>query len=353
MYQALLRPLFFLLPAETAHQLTFFVITLLYRIPGVSALVRKLYGQSVPKLERSLFGIKFPNPVGVAAGFDKDAKLIGPLADLGFGFVEIGTVTPRPQIGNPRPRLFRLPADNALINRMGFNNSGIEEAVKRLRTRSKQIIIGGNIGKNKDTSNQQAHEDYLKCFRSLYHYVDYFVVNVSSPNTPGLRELQEREPLTELLTILQRENHQTGPPKPILLKVAPDLSWSQLDDIIEIVQETNIDGIVATNTTVERSGLKTSAEQLKRIGAGGLSGAPLSARATEIIRYIHQKSQGKIPIIGVGGITTAADAWEKIQAGASLVQVYTGLIYRGPGIVRELAEHLVHKMEGLQHRSIE
>lgn len=291
-------------------------------------------------LERELWGLRFSNPVGLAAGFDKDARFIDELAHLGFGFVEIGTVTPLAQPGNEQPRLFRLPADKALINRMGFNNEGARAAAKRLQQRRSKIIVGGNIGKNKVTPNEEAISDYEKCFHALFDYVDYFVVNVSSPNTPNLRALQEKEPLKQLLHHLQTLNAQKSKRKPVLLKIAPDLTTGQLDDIIEIVQETGLAGIVATNTTISREGLQTAQQELEAIGAGGLSGLPLKDKATEVIRYIHQHSGGKVPIIAAGGIFTAADAQEKLDAGASLVQVYTGFIYEGPTIVRKICKGL-------------
>jgi len=294
-------------------------------------------------LERQLWGLKFKNPVGLAAGFDKDARFIDELAHLGFGFVEIGTVTPLPQPGNDQPRLFRLPEDKALINRMGFNNEGARAAAKRLQKRRSSIIVGGNIGKNKLTANEDAISDYEKCFHALFDVVDYFVVNVSPPNTPNLRALQEKEPLKQLLHHLQTLNNQKSKPKPVLLKIAPDLTNGQLDDIIEIVQETSLAGIVATNTTISREGLQTGNDALEKIGAGGLSGLPVKERATEVIRYIHQNSGGRIPIIAVGGIFTAADAKEKLDAGASLVQVYTGFIYEGPAIVKKICEGLTQQ----------
>ncbi len=339
-YKYLIRTLLFLLPAETAHHVTFSLTRMFYRIPGVSALVRAWCGYSHPDLARTVFGLEFPNPIGIAAGFDKDAMLIDPLADMGFGFVEIGTVTPRPQVGNPQPRLFRLPADQGLINRMGFNNRGMEAAAERLKKRKSSVIIGGNIGKNKITPNHQAVEDYIKCFDQLFPWVDYFVVNVSSPNTPGLRELQEKEPLLHLLNALQDRNGRQEHPKPILLKIAPDLTHGQLDDIIEIVQSSGTAGIVATNTTVERSGLNSDPNTVQKAGQGGLSGAPLKDMSTEVIRYLSHKSHGSIPIIGVGGVFTVQDAWEKLQAGACLVQVYTGFIYEGPLMVKRLNKGL-------------
>lgn len=291
-------------------------------------------------LERTLWGIKFKNPVGLAAGFDKDAKFTDELSTLGFGFIEIGTLTPIAQDGNDKPRLFRLPEDKAIINRMGFNNGGVKAAAERLRKRKSDIIIGGNIGKNKVTPNEDAIKDYEICFRELYDVVDYFTVNVSSPNTPNLRELQEKEPLEKLLTRLQIINSELGKSKPILLKIAPDLTREQLNDIVDIVNNTRIHGIVATNTTISRAGLKTSEKAVENMGAGGVSGLPVREKATDVIRYIHQRSNGKIPIIAAGGIFTAADAKEKLDAGASLVQVYTGFIYEGPAIVKNICEGL-------------
>jgi dihydroorotate dehydrogenase len=289
-------------------------------------------------------GLHFPNRIGLAAGFDKDGKHIHGLALLGFGFIEVGTVTPLPQDGNPQPRLFRLPADEALINRMGFNNDGLEALTQRLRRLRQQgkspegVIIGGNIGKNKMTPNEKAHEDYLRCFETLFPWVDYFVVNVSSPNTPNLRDLQDKAPLTQLLHLLQEENKKKSVSKPILLKIAPDLTTSQLDDIADIVKTTGITGLIATNTTIDRSGLKTTAAEVEQMGLGGLSGVPVQARSTEVIRYLREKL-GAIPvIIGVGGIDSPAAAQEKIAAGANLVQVYSGLVYQGPGLVKRIAE---------------
>src|SRR5690554_1178169 len=292
-------------------------------------------------LSNELWGLKFKNPVGLAASFDKDAKYIDALAALGFGFIEIGTLTPRPQDGNPKPRLFRLPKDKAVINRMGFNNGGVDAAVERLKQRKSDVIIGGNIGKNKDTPNEEAINDYEYCFRALYDYVDYFTVNVSSPNTPNLRELQDKEPLQRLLTRLQIVNTQLGKDRPILLKIAPDLTNEQLDDIIEIVASTDIDGIVATNTTIDRNVENHSSNEVEEIGAGGLSGKPVREKSTTVIKYLHDKSRGAFPIIAAGGIFTAQDAQEKIDAGATLVQVYTGFIYEGPKIVKNICEGLV------------
>ena len=290
-------------------------------------------------------GLRFSNPVGLAAGFDKDGKYFREMAELGFGFIEIGTVTPKGQIGNPQPRLFRLPEDQGLINRMGFNNEGVDALVERLKQgKPEGVIIGGNIGKNKVTPNAQAEDDYRICFDALFPYVDYFVVNVSSPNTPGLRELQDREPLTRLLSLLQKRNQQQDKPKPILLKIAPDLNNDQLDDILSIVQDSGIAGIIATNTTISRDGLHTPEKRIQEIGNGGLSGAPVRERATEVIRYLSEKSAGKLLIIGVGGICSAQDALEKLRAGAALVQVYSGLIYRGPELIKEINQAILNEI---------
>jgi dihydroorotate dehydrogenase len=297
------------------------------------------YSYAHASLEKEVFGITFKNPVGLAAGFDKDAKFIEELSCLGFGFIEIGTVTPKAQDGNEKPRLFRLPADNAIVNRMGFNNEGVDAAVERLKVRESKVIIGGNIGKNKNTPNEEAVNDYIYCFEKLFAYVDYFVVNVSSPNTPNLRELQEKEPLHHLLLTLQNINLQRPNPKPILLKIAPDLNWEQVDDVIEIVQAVNLAGIVATNTTISRDGLASDVSLVQDMGMGGLSGKPVRKKSTEIIKYITRKTNGAIPIIAVGGIFNAKDAAEKIEAGASLVQVYTGFIYSGPGIAKNICKY--------------
>lgn len=331
MYKTLIRPILFQFDPEKVHHFTFGMILFLNKIPGVSALIRSVYQVNNPKLEREVFGLKFNNPVGLAAGLDKDAKIYNELNNFGFGFIEIGTITPKPQDGNPKKRLFRLKEDKGIINRMGFNNSGVQVAVERLK-KNKGVLIGGNIGKNKVTPNDKAVEDYKICFNALYDYVDYFVVNVSSPNTPNLRELQDKEPLTELLSTLQTLNQQKSKTKPILLKIAPDLTNEQLMDIIDIVQDTKIAGVIATNTTISREGLQ-SANQKE---TGGLSGQPLKKHSTEVIRFLHEKSNGAFPIIGVGGIHTAEDALEKLNAGASLVQVYTGFIYEGPKLVKDI-----------------
>lgn len=330
MYKMLVRPLLFLIDPEKIHHIVFALLHWGGKIPGMRALWRACYDYRHPRLERVLFGLTFRNPVGLAAGFDKDARLVDELACFGFGFVEIGTLTPKPQPGNEKPRLFRLPADHALINRMGFNNGGAAAAVERLRRRKSRVIVGGNIGKNKTTPNEQALDDYAQCFEILYPFVDYFVINVSSPNTPGLRELQEKDPLRKLLQYVIDLSKAKPVYKPVLLKIAPDLSPQQLDDVVSILLETRTDGVIATNTTISRDGLSTPDEEVKAIGAGGLSGQPLTRRATEVIAYLRGKLGTGFPIIGVGGIMTAADALEKIRAGADLVQVYTGFIYEGP-----------------------
>lgn len=338
----LVRKILFSIAPEKVHYMVMDWLKLAYSIAPTRWLMRKMFSVKHTKLERELWGIKFPNPVGLAAGFDKDARWVDELSCLGFGFVEIGTVTPKPQPGNDQPRLFRLPEDEALINRMGFNNQGAEVAAKRLEHKKENIIIGGNIGKNKVTPNEDALSDYEACFRDLYNVVDYFVVNVSSPNTPGLRELQDKEPLMRILSRLKELNEQMGNAKPLLLKIAPDLTDSQLDDIVDIVNETGIQGLVATNTTIDRSSLQTSKAEVDAIGAGGLSGKPLRVRATEVIRYLHTKSEGKFPIIAVGGIYTAEDAIEKLNAGAALVQVYTGFIYEGPAIAKNICKGIIN-----------
>ena len=341
-----LRSILFLFSAEKAHYLASDLLRFLLFIPGTKKIIHSIYQIEDKTLEKNLFGLKFKNPVGLAAGFDKNASFYNDFSHLGFGFIEIGTITPKAQDGNPKPRLFRLKADEAIINRMGFNNGGIEVAIRNLKKRKTSIIIGGNIGKNKITPNENANDDYLQCFKALYPYVDYFVVNVSSPNTPNLRALQEKEPLTQLLSLLQSENAKMQAKKPILLKIAPDLNSNELDDVIEVVQTCKLDGIVATNTTLDRSNLKASIEQTDAIGAGGVSGKPLTKKSTEIIRYIHQKTNGKIPIIGVGGIHSAQDAIDKLNAGASLVQLYTGFIYEGPALIKKINQEIVKQQSG-------
>lgn len=342
MYKLFVKPLLFLLAPEKAHHFTFTLLKFLFFIPGMKQLVRSCYCIMDDRLKRNVFGIDFPNPVGVAAGFDKNGEYVKEFSAFGFGFVEIGTVTPVAQEGNPKPRMFRLVKDKALINRMGFNNDGAGQIANRLKKYRGEYIIGGNIGKNKTTPNEDAISDYIKCFDALYDAVDYFVVNVSSPNTPGLRSLQEKEPLQNLLTAIMKRNRSKPKQKPVLLKIAPDLTFSQIDEILGIVIQTNLSGIVATNTTVERNNLQTPNHKLQAIGLGGLSGKPLSKRSTEIIRYIHDKSGGTIPIIGAGGIHSPEDALEKLNAGASLVQIYTGFIYEGPSLLRQISSALIN-----------
>lgn len=336
MYKALVRPILFQFDPEKVHYFTFSLIKFVSKIPGVSTLFRRLYVIEDKRLEKELFGLKFKNPVGLAAGFDKDAVLYNELGNFGFGFIEIGTITPKPQPGNPKPRLFRLKSDSAIINRMGFNNGGVEEAVERLK-RNKGVLIGGNIGKNKVTPNDKAVDDYKICFEALFDYVDYFVVNVSSPNTPNLRDLQDKEPLTKLLKQLQVLNFQKDNSKPILLKIAPDLTDGQLVDIIDIVKDTKIDGVIATNTTISREGLTGK----NKNEIGGMSGKPLANRSTEVIRFLAEKSDKAFPIIGVGGVHSAEDALEKLEAGADLVQLYTGFIYEGPALIKTINKALL------------
>jgi dihydroorotate dehydrogenase len=336
MYKSLVRPLLFQFPPETIHHWVVSGLKTSFAIPGVPSLATSLTDVDNPGLNREVFGLRFKNPVGIAAGFDKQAVMFNELANLGFGFVEVGTVTPKGQPGNPKPRSFRLPGDRALINRMGFNNIGVDAAVENLKKRKTDIIIGGNIGKNTATPNDKAIDDYVICFEKLFDYVDYFVVNVSCPNITDLRELQDQDKLLAILNRLQSINHENLHPKPILLKVSPDLNNQQLDEVIEIVAETKIDGVVATNTTITRDNLATPARQVKQIGNGGLSGKPIRERATEVIRYLSEKSEKAFPIIGVGGIFTAEDAIEKLNAGADLVQVYTGFIYEGPMIAKRI-----------------
>ncbi len=337
MYKTILRPILFVLNAERAHYVTFALVRFCCSI-GFSTFFRTRYAIKDARLEREVFGLKFENPVGLAAGFDKNAVLFNELSNFGFGFIEIGTLTPKPQAGNAKPRLFRLIKDHAIINRMGFNNAGVFDAVDRLK-KNRNVLIGGNIGKNKVTPNEDALKDYLICFDALFDHVDYFAVNVSSPNTPGLRELQDKAPLEALLTGLKHENAKYAlkkkvRQKPILLKIAPDLNESQLMDIISIVATTKIDGVIATNTTLSRENLKSDLVHTEE--QGGLSGMPLKDKSTEVIRFLAEKSQKAFPIIGVGGIHSATDALEKLNAGADLVQLYTGFIYEGPSLVKKI-----------------
>lgn len=344
----LLKPLFFLLSPETAHHVAMTFFRVLCSIPFIRNLISSTFTVRHPSLVKQQFGLTFPNPVGLGAGFDKNALYLRELEALGFGFVEIGTVTPKPQAGNDKPRLFRLPKDKALINRMGFNNDGVDVITKRLkewkeskRDRNSQMIIGGNIGKNKVTPNEDAWQDYEICFNALHPYVDFFVVNVSSPNTPGLRALQEKDALHRILTHLQALNKNYPVQKPILLKIAPDLTPTQVDDVIDLAREIRLDGLVATNTTISREGLQTPGAEVEAMGAGGLSGKPLQQRSTELVQYIHQKTGGTLPLIGSGGIFTADDTRQKLAAGAALVEVWTGFIYEGPFIVNKINKGLL------------
>ncbi len=341
MYKYLIKPLLFRFSPEKAHALTVAALNMFVALPFGKAILKALFVVKKKQLERELFGLTFPNPVGLAAGFDKDGKYLQSMACLGFGFIEVGTVTPKPQAGNPAPRLFRLPQSEGLINRMGFNNKGVDALAARLKTLRAdgslgKIIIGGNIGKNKDTPNEEALRDYLYCFERLFEVVDYFVVNVSSPNTPGLRELQDKALLLDLLAKLQTANLLKRKPKPILLKIAPDLNINQLNDIIDVVKQTSIAGVVATNTTISREGLSEQTTQVTEMGIGGLSGKPLEQRSTEVIRYLYEKSGGALNIIGVGGVDSFQTAKEKLDAGAKLIQIYTGLIYEGPGLIKKI-----------------
>ncbi|MGB1507123.1 MAG: quinone-dependent dihydroorotate dehydrogenase [Crocinitomicaceae bacterium] len=341
MYLFLRKILFFFDP-ERVHYFTMNALSSILKLSFIRSIFKRKFLIENQNLVTNAFGIEFKNPVGVAAGFDKNAKYINELSYCGFGFIEIGTLTPKGQEGNPKKRLFRLKRDEAIINRMGFNNDGVVVAIDHLKkARKNGVIVGGNIGKNKITPNERATDDYLICFEKLFDFVDYFVVNVSSPNTPNLRALQEREPLEKLLSTLVIENNKKENPKPIMLKIAPDLSNDQLDDIIDIVRNTKIHGLIATNTTISRSNLLTSNEEVNDIGAGGLSGKPLLSRSTEVIKYIHQKSNASIPIIGVGGIHSAEDAIEKMKAGAVLIQLYTGFIYEGPSLIRKINEEII------------
>jgi dihydroorotate dehydrogenase len=342
MYKVLIKPFLFLFQPERAHHITFSLLKSFLAPAFMKKLVSSIYVVRNPKLERTVAGLKFSNPVGLGAGLDKDARVTDELACLGFGFIEIGTVTPLGQPGNEKPRAFRLPQDEALINRMGFNNEGAIAAAQRLKKRKNhQVIIGGNIGKNKVTPNEDAVNDYVKCFHALYEVVDYFVVNVSSPNTPNLRELQDKGPLLHILGTLVKENQSKPAPKPIFLKIAPDLSQAQLKDIVEIVTATNIAGVIATNTTIAREPLTTDQQRVKEIGAGGLSGKPLTSKSTVVIKYLREHLDKRFAIIGVGGIHSAEDAIEKMNAGADLIQLYTGFIYKGPGLIKQINKKLL------------
>jgi len=337
-----LRSLLFLFDAEKVHYFTTSSLNKILKLPFAKKIFTRLFIVNDEKLERKLFGLTFKNPVGLAAGFDKNATMFNDLAYCGFGFIEIGTLTPKGQAGNEKPRLFRLKSDHAILNRMGFNNDGVDVAIEQLKNRKhKDLIIGGNIGKNKLTPNDEANSDYLIAFEKLFPYVDYFVVNVSSPNTPNLRALQDKEPLMNLLSELKNANSKKSNPKPILLKIAPDLTNEQLDDVIEIITTTKTDGVIATNTTIDRNKLITPKTEVEKLGAGGISGKPLTKRSTEVIRYLHENSNAAFPIIGVGGIHSAYDAIEKLRAGASLIQIYTGFIYEGPGLVKKINQQIL------------
>ena len=336
----LLKNTLFLLPAEKAHTLTMYLLKLSFKIPVIKSIILNLFKVNSKKIEKKLWGITFPNPVGLAAGFDKNANYLDELSCFGFGFIEIGTVTPLPQAGNPKPRLFRLISDEAIINRMGFNNEGVKSVVKQLKNRPKNLIIGSKIGKNKNTPNEKASAYYITCFDELFDYVDYFVINVSSPNTPNLRELQDKKPLTALIKAVQERNKLKKKSKPLLLKIAPDLSDDQLIDILNICDDTQLDGLIATNTTLSRTLLKEQPESIKKMGAGGLSGLPLADRSTEVIKFLRSKNK-KIPIIGVGGIGDVSRALEKIDAGANMIQIYSGFVFQGPSLIKKINEALI------------
>ena len=338
MYKKIISPFLFLFDPEKIHTFTFFLIKVFFKIPILGFIIESFYKVESPKLTRKLFGLTFENPVGIAAGFDKNATHISEFEKFGFGFIEIGTVTPKPQHGNPKKRLFRLKEDTAIINRMGFNNDGVTKIKNRLK-KNYNVLIGGNIGKNKVTPNSQAKNDYIICFKELYNYVDYFVVNVSSPNTPGLRELQSKEFLNDLFIDLNKLRSNETIKKPILIKISPDLSKEKILEILEVIDTNNIDGIIATNTTIDYPNLKSK----NKNETGGLSGAPLYDKSNEVISFISKKTNGKLPIIGVGGISTPEQAVKKIEAGAHLIQLYTGIIYEGPGIVRKINKKLLNQ----------
>ena len=343
MYKSIIRPILFCFDPEKVHHFTFSFIRTVSKIPAVSSLFRKLYTVEDKLLERHLFGLKFKNPVGLAAGFDKNAVLYNDLADFGFGFIEIGTVTPKGQAGNPKQRLFRLKDDQGIINRMGFNNEGLEAVILQLKKNKGKVIIGGNIGKNTNTKPTDYTKDYLKCFKELHPYVDYFVLNVSCPNVGSHAKLNDKDYLLELIQSVQNANINFQKQKPILLKIAPDLNTTQLDEIVDLVKETNLDGVIASNTSVNRDGLKASKERLQNMGNGGLSGQPIKERSTAVIKYLAEKSNKAFPIIGVGGVHSAIDALEKIEAGADLIQIYTGFVYEGPGLIKRINKAIMKK----------
>lgn len=343
-YKLVIRPLLFRLQPEQVHHFVASLLKTGFAIPGVATLVKSFTTVNHPALQRNILGLDFKNPVGVAAGFDKEARLYQELGILGFGFVEVGTITPKGQPGNPQPRLFRIPADKGLINRMGFNNPGVEAAIERLKKRKPGIIVGGNLGKNTRTPNEKAVEDYITLFEKLFDYVDYFVINVSCPNISNLQELQNSESLFEIASGLQKINNIKPKRKPILIKVSPDLNFDQLDDVIDIIQKTKIDGVIAVNTTITRDNLKTPKDIIESIGHGGLSGKPISERALEVVRYLKDKSKNAFPVVGVGGIFTPEDALKMLDAGADLIQVYTGFIYEGPFIARRINKAILKKL---------
>ncbi len=343
MYKSVIRPILFSFDPEKVHHFTFRMVKIISKIPFVSGMIRSRFQVKGIALEREVFGLQFKNPVGLAAGFDKNAVLYNELADFGFGFIEIGTVTPKAQEGNPKKRLFRLKEDKGIINRMGFNNAGLEAAIKQLKKNKGKLIIGGNIGKNTNTSPENYTRDYLECFNALHPYVDYFVLNVSCPNVGSHAKLNDKEYLEELIGAVQKANNTFEKKKPIVLKIAPDLNTHQLDEIVELVAKTNLDGVIASNTSTTRDGLKASKDIIQAIGNGGLSGQPIKDKSTEVIRYLSNKSNKSFPIIGVGGIHSVADAIEKIDAGASLVQIYTGFIYEGPGLIKQINKELLNR----------
>ena len=340
MYKKIIKPLLFSLDPEIVHDFSFLFIKFFFKIPGLSLLFKKIYSFENPLLERELMGLKFKNPVGLAAGFDKNAELFNELSIFGFGFIEIGTLTPLPQRGNPKKRIFRLIDDYGLINRLGFNNKGVDYAIKNLK-KNKNILIGGNIGKNKNTKNSDAFKDYESCYNKLYPHVDYFVINVSSPNTPNLRDLQEKKPLELIIRNINLSNKKQKEKKPILIKISPDIDKKQIDDIVDIVKTNNIDGIIATNTSINRDNLESELDLKNQ--KGGLSGKPIFSLSNNIIRYIYQKTQGKLPIIGVGGIMCPDDAIEKLKSGASLIQLYTGFIYEGPSVIKKINKRIIEE----------
>ena len=341
MYKLIIRPILFLFDPEKVHYFTFSFLKFIFKIPFVAYITLKTFSLENPKLERNLFGLKFKNPVGLGAGFDKNALMIPQLSNFGFGFIEIGTVTPKPQIGNPKKRLFRLKDDQGIINRMGFNNDGVDVIVERLKNLNPNLIIGGNIGKNTDSSTNQYTDDYLYCFNALHAHVDYFVLNVSCPNVGSMAKLQDKDYLLELISSVKNVNETYKQQRPILLKIAPDLNTVQLDEIIELVAVTKIDGVIASNTSTNREGLKATKERLDVIGNGGLSGKPVADRSTKVIKYLSDNSKKSFPIIGVGGIHSSQDAIDKIAAGADLVQIYTGFIYEGPSLVKKINKRIL------------